>query len=357
MSGKTTGGEIRAAGSKGCRFAGRFSRRQLVAGLTGAPLVGGLMLEAMKKRGWASYEEELLLAQRDNSTRAKADAITRSNETKVPSQPEDLKGNLLRGRIGKVEVSRLILGGNLIGGWAHARDLIYVSPLVQNYHTRQKIYETFRLAEGCGINSFLTNPVLCEVIADYWKHEGGKIQFISDCGGRTLAEGIKKSIDYGACACYLHGSRSDAAVAREDFDQIEQGLELIRRNGLPAGIGAHRLHTVKTCVERGYMPDFWMKTLHRTDYWSAQSKTEQNNIWCRTPEETAALMKDLDQPWIAYKTLAAGAIRPETGFKYAFANGADFICVGMFDFQIAQDAKIAVDALGSTRNRRRKWYG
>ena len=100
-----------------------------------------------------------------------------------------------------------------------------------------------------------------------------------------------------------------------------------------------------------------MKTLHHTDYWSAQHNTERNNIWCRKPEETVALMRNLEQPWIAYKTLAAGAIRPEVGFKYAFANGADFICVGMFDFQIVQVAKTAVEVLGSKLNRQRKWFG
>jgi hypothetical protein len=29
----------------------------------------------------------------------------------------------------------MVLGGNLIGGWAHARDLIYVDKLVKAYHT------------------------------------------------------------------------------------------------------------------------------------------------------------------------------------------------------------------------------
>jgi len=319
------------------------------------PFVGGLVMEVLKKRGWASFEEELLLAQRETSDRQKADATKRPDENSA--RPDDLKGKAPKGKIGKVEVSRLVLGGNLIGGWAHARDLVYVSPLVQAYHTREKIYETFRLAEACGINTFLTNPVLCPVISDYWKDEGGKIQFISDCGGRTLSEGIKKSIDNGACACYLHGSRSDGAVAREDFDQIEQGLELIRRNGLPAGIGAHRLRTVEACVERGYQPDFWMKTLHHTEYWSAKAETERGNIWCRKPDETVACMQDLQQPWIAYKTLAAGAIRPEQGFKYAFENGADFLCVGMFDFQIVQDANIALGVLDSKLNRQRKWFG
>jgi len=43
--------------------------------------------------------------------------------------------------------------------------------------------------------------------------------------------------------------------------------------------------------------------------------------------------------------------------KYAFANGADFICVGMFDFQIVQDANIAAEVLGSKLNRQRKWFG
>jgi hypothetical protein len=40
---------------------------------------------------------------------------------------------------GYVNVSRLILGGNLIGGQAHSRDLIYVSNLIRNYFTDEKI--------------------------------------------------------------------------------------------------------------------------------------------------------------------------------------------------------------------------
>jgi hypothetical protein len=91
-----------------------------------------------------SYEEELLLAQRETSTRAKADAVTRPNETQVLVRPEDLKGKVPKVRIGKVEVSQLILGGNLIGGWAHARDLVYVSPLVKAHHKRRVRWPSWR---------------------------------------------------------------------------------------------------------------------------------------------------------------------------------------------------------------------
>ena len=39
----------------------------------------------------------------------------------------DLKGRLPQAKIGNLALSRMILGGNLIGGWAHSRDLVYVS--------------------------------------------------------------------------------------------------------------------------------------------------------------------------------------------------------------------------------------
>ena len=98
-----------------------------------------------------------------------------------------------------------------------------------------------------------------------------------------------------------------------------------------------------------------MKTLHHGNYWSAKPKDQCDNIWCEHPEETAAFMKGLGQPWIAFKTLAAGAIHPEAGFRYAFQHGADFICVGMYDFQIVDDANIALAALAESRQRERPW--
>ena len=61
------------------------------------------------------------------------------------------------------------------------------------------------------------------------------------------------------------------------------------------------------------------------------------------------------QSWIAFKTLAAGAIHPEVGFRYAFENGADFVCVGMYDFQVVDDVNIAIDVLSGDLERKRPW--
>jgi NAD(P)H-dependent flavin oxidoreductase YrpB (nitropropane dioxygenase family) len=66
-------------------------------------------------------------------------------------------------------------------------------------------------------------------------------------------------------------------------------------------------------------------------------------------------MATLKEPWIAFKVLAAGAILPETGLKYAYSNGADFICMGMYDFQIVEDVNIALDAFANAKVRQRPW--
>jgi hypothetical protein len=124
---------------------------------------------------------------------------------------------------------------------------------------------------------------------------------------------------------------------------------------LPAGIGGHKLKTIQTCVDRDYRPDFWMKTLHKVDYWSARLEPEHDNIWCDDPAAVAAYMRERPEPWIAFKTLAAGAIEPEVGFQYAFDSGADFICVGMYDFQVVDDVNLAASILRNGIKRERAW--
>jgi hypothetical protein len=73
------------------------------------------------------------------------------------------------------------------------------------------------------------------------------------------------------------------------------------------------------------------------------------------PQETIRYMETLKEPWIAFKVLAAGAIDPATGLKYAFTNGADFVCLGMYDFQIVEDVNIALDTLSGIKDRQRPW--
>jgi len=132
---------------------------------------------------------------------------------------------------------------------------------------------------------------------------------------------------------------------------------------LIAGVACHDIEVPTTLEKAGVDVDFYMKTLHRDDYWSATPKEERpesglpghDNMWCTQPEKTIEAMREVNKPWIAYKVLAAGAIHPRVGFRYAFQGGADFLCVGMLDFQVREDISIAKDVLSTKMNRERPW--
>jgi len=66
--------------------------------------------------------------------------------------------------------------------------------------------------------------------------------------------------------------------------------------------------------------------------------------------------EDLPQALDRLQGPGRGAIHPRDGFKYAFANGADFACVGMLDFQVRENAIIANKVL-SNLDRPRPWRG
>jgi len=260
-------------------------------------------------------------------------------------------GNLPLRKIGNIAVSRLIIGGNPISGNAHSRDLPYVSSLMRRYFTDEKCIETLHLCEQCGINTvqFRTDSHIVRILNKYWK-QGGKMQWIAQIKPRKpdisdIMNDVKMAFDNGAVGGYLQGQVADNLVQKGRVDLVRKALEYIKEKGSIASVGGHLLEVIIACEKAGMKPDFYMKTLHRGDYWSAGKQPQNDNIWSVTPEKTIEFFKQVNRPWIAFKVLAAGAIHPRQGFKYAFENGADFICVGMFDYQVRENVIIAKDIL------------
>ena len=276
------------------------------------------------------------------------------------------------GKIGNATISRLLLGGNLIAGNMHARDLKYVGQLFKAYATEEKMMETLRLAEEHGINTVFESGAW--YIQKYNREYDGKIQFIPHIKvdpSQSPAEfetHIQRQVDSGAVALYVWGVAADRLVQAGAVDQIARAVELAKYHDLPVGVGSHSLLVPMACEKHGIPCDFYVKTLHRDDYPSATPKELRkefiwldggkgwyDNMWCINPEETVAFMQTVKKPWIAFKVLAAGAYRPQQGFKYAFESGADFIAVGMLDFQIREDCELALKFVRDTQQRRRPW--
>lgn len=336
------------------------SRREAIKNLATLPVLGFM--------GWGAFR---------NLSAGAADVMSGATIQVKQLGLGELKGELPRGRIGNHEISRLIMGGNLIGGWAHSRDLIYVPSLFKAYNTEKKIYETLMLGEEAGINTinigFPTNPV----IAKYKKMTGSKLKVISQVNPnmetKNYFEFIDKAIDHGVDIVQVQGNWCDWLVRDNKIEVIQKMLDHIRKQGYTAGLGCHTVDAVMACEAQGIIPDYYMQTMHHDHYWSAHPREYRvafevdgersvdhnrfhDNCFCLFPDRTVEFVSKTKVPVMGFKVLAAGAIEPKDGFKWAFDNGADFICVGMFDFQLVENVNTAIEVIGNT-TRTRPWFG
>jgi hypothetical protein len=264
----------------------------------------------------------------------------------VKANTEPVKG-LPQGKLGKLMVSRLICGGNLFSGFAHSRELIYVSALMTKYFTPEKIMDTLELSEKNGINTAILrcDEHIISVLKRYRKKRNGKIQWIAQTypTEKQPTENIQLAVDNGAVGAFMQGGIGDGFVKAGKVDLLAKIVSFMKQNGLVAGVGSHDLEVTKTAEREKIDPDFYFKTFNSVDYNSEK------------PEDIAAYMKTVEKPWIAFKVLGAGYTEPKDGFRLAYKLGADFLNVGMFDFQVADDAAQAKEILAGDLGRERPW--
>ncbi|NWG12818.1 MAG: DoxX family protein [Acidobacteria bacterium] len=334
-----------------------LSRRELVGNLAAVPVLGLFAWGANRKHNFE-----------------KMHAITGATITLQETALKDLKGELPAGTVGNLKMSRLILGCNLIGGWAHARDLIYVSSLFKAYNTDRKVFETIELAEKAGINMMQLVTQQYPLFHKYCKLVSNKMQTMCQVypTEKDMKTDIDKAIDAGATTLYVQGAYAERFVHSGRVDLLGKCLDYMKSQGYVAGIGSHAIEVIIEAEKAGLNPDYYVKTLHHDRYWSAHPRENRvpfsvdqgrssdhnhfhDNMFDLFPEQTIEFMRQVRKPWVAFKILAGGAIPPHDGFQFAFDNGADFICVGMFDFQIVEDVNITLEALAKCSQRVRPW--
>jgi len=341
----------------------KMYRREIVKQMISIPFLGGFIYALARNYGWGSHEEAHL----KNSMKINAVSGATAQISKELDLTQ-LKKKLPAGKLGDHEIGRVICGGNLISGFAHSRDLIYVSTFLKKYFSAQKVMETFRLCEAVGMNTCALRvaPEEINILQRYWK-AGGKIQWLAPAypEEKDYKTNIDLAIDSGAMGVMIMGNVGDQWVREGKLDLVDKTINHIKSRGVYAGLVGHQLETIKTVEEAGIPTDFYMKTLHHRDYWSYRPEEPKiipiidnyaiDNYWAMTPESTIQYMESISKPWIAFKTLAAGALKPEDGLRYVFENGADFVCLGMFDFQIIEDANIVTQILDNPLPRKREW--
>ena len=215
----------------------------------------------------------------------------------APATPAEPATSFPAGAIAKLTVSRLICGGNLISGFAHSRDLIYVSPLLKHYFTDEKVIQTLALCAAHGLDTMIlrVDEDTLRIIRRF-RAQGGTLQWIAQVKlppNDPWAE-IQQAVDAGAVGCYVHGGVGDRCAAEGRVDLLGDAVNCIKKQGVAAGIAGHDLAVHQACEKARLRPDFYMKTFNSKRYWSAGPMPRNDSVWEETPEQTRDFMADVE---------------------------------------------------------------
>jgi len=292
--------------------------RTLVPGVVVLAVFSGLAWRHYRAKGFETVEAV-------TSATVKVHEFTALAALKSPIRERvDLAG---------VQVSPLALGGDLMAGHSHARDLIWTDEFMKRYHRGGSLERLVRYCSFCGIDTAFAEPAFCTRLRETAAAVGGTVKFFANCATADDAALAKRS---GAVGVYLRPERADALANAGDAAGVTALVAELRKTGLPVGIGAEDVATVRFCFEKGVKPDYWVLAFHSLNYPAATMTVRCNNIWCADPEAAAAYMKTLGQPWVAIRGLAGGAIEPDAAYRFARAHGAAAAAIDLPDYRVVE---------------------
>lgn len=249
-------------------------------------------------------------------------------------------------RIGRVEVSRLILGSNPFFGFSHqSRE---IDEEMRTYFTEERIVQLLDEAASYGITA-VAAPPYPHWIALFRKYVqgGGKLRtWIAQPHAEPdlMPEEIKASIEGGAKAILIQGVRVDQQYEKDPkLTLVRKWVEMIKEHGLPAGMASHRPDVHLAAEKLGLPTDFYFQSFVQPGAYLAEDR-----------DKAVAAIRQIRKPVVGFKILAAGRIPAKEGFAYAFRHLArkDGVCVGIYPKakpdMLREDATLAA-TLSSTR--------
>lgn len=259
----------------------------------------------------------------------------------MPMRAATSAGVLPSVQIGSHRVTRLIAGGNPIGGWSHAT--LNLTRHMLEHFTLERTIEFLEKCEREGINTWQYDHEAKAVSAlRSIREKGSKLQFI--CLHAAKRGPLKKAVEEtNPIALVHHGGVTDslfrAGKAQEVHDFVKQAHDL----GVLAGVSSHNPENIRRIFEEGWENDLFMTCLY---YLTRPREEQQQNLGKVAVGEPffesdrvdmTRVIRQVTKPCLAFKILAAGRLcweqkTVEEAFQFAFQNikPSDAVIVGMF---------------------------
>lgn len=231
-------------------------------------------------------------------------------------------GKLPKIKLGKLEVSRLILGSNPFFGYHHGNPHA-TDKEMREYYTDDRVMQVMDEAAEQGITAVWSPPY------DNWtrlwnnyRKRGGKLKiWIGQPDFGDMKENITKCAKNGAKAVCIQGAIAAEAIQEGKHDLVKQWLEQIKGFGLPAGLASHYPEALLKADQLGLPAQWYHLTIGVPDTFHQSDR-----------EKSLETIAKLDKPVVAFKVLGAGRFMPKDAFPYVLGKlrRKDGMCVGVF---------------------------
>jgi hypothetical protein len=261
----------------------------------------------------------------------------------------------------------IIIGGNPFSGNSHINR--QVDAEMMDFFTCAKIKETLFRCMECGINAVQLrgDKHILRMLREF-RAEGGSLHWIGQTTPESLSYKacVNQMAAAGAMAIYHHGTVTDALFKEGNYNEIKSRLDLIRKTGLPVGLGTHMPEVIEYAEEKKWGVDFYMACVYNLSRIDRVSSAITGNANEEEPffEEDIPVMyktiRSTNKPCITFKILGATRrCQSQETVKAAFVEAyknikpIDIVNVGVYPKDIDQvflNAEYAAEGLREATN-------
>ena len=248
-------------------------------------------------------------------------------------------------------ISRLIVGGNPLGGGSHMSP--FIDKPMKAYFTKERKFQLFRDCEKAGINLWQA----CGSMSTYqeYREQGGKLRYMNISTQMTKkgaskpgsTEGITRMVEVGGIAISHWGAYTDRAWEAGKIDEVQDYLKIARDAGLVVGVATHISEVLDYMLTEDWDVDFYMPCLYNLNRGREAIKALLGHVPVPgtgrevyledDPPRMFKLIQQTSKTCLAFKILAAGRrcmkqSMVEETFKEVFSQikASDAVIVGMY---------------------------
>lgn len=271
-------------------------------------------------------------------------------------------------KLGKHDVTRLIIGANPIYGYSHFNRLLDQHQTA--WHTPERVVELLQHCDTKGLNTW-QNSYSERTLSDLERYRaaGGAMHWL--CLGKPDWDQHPDFVDLVArhqpIGIAPHGSLADRLHRQKDLGTLTDLLKRIRDQGVLVGLSAHNPVLIDLAESKGWDVDYYMcclyyRTRTRNELMKLIGEVPLGEVYLPSdPPRMFQMIRATRKPCLVYKVLAAGrkVDNPKevyAAFQTALDNvkPTDALIVGMyqqFSDQVGDNARIVRELCGTERGR------